>query len=265
MTSDLRDPTFIRERLSEQSHAYARRGATHQAQLAAWTSDLHVLEQLLWQNGLAEADDPDAQLAAVGEAVATSLDILATSDLGELTPQMVVDIARDALVNTFDESVRQMLADEFMSLDHIGAPTWTDVDDDELPTDGQGRLGDRTAEELVVELLAAAGDCMAVAREMVVEGEYASALRMSRQADVATFEAYLVAAASLAGDQELASVQLRWEAVLELQDRHLAAEVAGSMADLADAIITQRRELLALLGSAEQRILEQTFEPVPEP
>lgn len=263
MTSDLRDPTFLRERLREQSRTYARRGATRPAQLAAWTSDLHVLEQLLWQNGLAEAPDPDAQLAAVGEAVAASLDILAESDLGELTPQLIVDLARDALVNTFDESVRQMLADEFMPLDHLVAAVWEPAGEDD-PTDGRGRLGDRSPEQLVVELLAAAGDCMAVARELVVEGEFASAQRLSRQADIASFEAYLVAAASLAGDHELASVELRWDAAVILDRRERAAEHGGSMADLAEVITTRRRELLALLGSAEQGILELTFEPVPE-
>lgn len=258
MTAELHDPTTVIDRFSEQSRAYARRGDIRAAQLAAWTSDIHVLERLLWQNGLADAPEPDAQLAAVGEAVAASLDALAAGDLGELTARKVVELARGALVGAFDESVHSLLTDAFMPLDHLDEQAWDDAADED-PVQDRTRLGDRRPEELVVELLAAAGDCMAVAKELVVEGEHASAQRLARQADVASFEAYLVAAASFAGDEELASADLRWDAAQRLE-----SPAPGLTADLAASIAAQRRQLLTLLGSAEQGVLEQTFEPVPE-
>ena len=88
--------------------------------------------------------------------------------------------------------------------------------------------------------------------------EHEAAHRMSGQADAASFEAYLVAAASLAGDHELASAELRWSLAEELTR---APYQPGT--SLEDAIAARRRQLLALRGSAEQGVLEQTFEPVP--
>ena len=54
------------------------------------------------------------------------------------------------------------------------------------------------------------------ARSWTSEGEVTAADRMSHQADVATFEAYLIAAAIHAGDHQLASVDLRWELARDL-------------------------------------------------
>ena len=99
---------------------------------------------------------------------------------------------------------------------------------------------------------------MAVAGELAAVEEHEAAYRMSGQADAASFEAYLVAAASLAGDHELASVELRWALAEELAR---AAYRPGT--SLADSVAARRAQLLALLGSAEQGVLEQTFEPVP--
>ena len=73
---DTDDTAPVRERLAELSRTHARTGDTRSAQLAAWSADVSVLEQLLWDNGLGEAPDPDAQLAAVGGAVADALDAM---------------------------------------------------------------------------------------------------------------------------------------------------------------------------------------------
>jgi hypothetical protein len=254
----------VRERLAELSRRHAGNGDTRSAQLAAWAADLSVLEQLLWDNGLGDAPDPDAQLAAVGSAVADALDALAPADLAGRTPAELVELARETVMTTFDDSVHDVLEQAFASLEHLAAPSLrpaASIDGrsiDGPSIDGHRRLGTSSAEELVVELLAAAGDCMAVAAELAAADEPEAAHRMSAQADAASFEAYLVAAASLAGDTELASVELRWT---------LAAELARAPyhpgTSLADAVDARRQQLLALLGAAERRVLEQTFEPVP--
>jgi hypothetical protein len=260
MTSHLQEQNSLRELFGELSLTHARRGDAPSAQLAAWVSDVHVLEQLLWRNGLGDAPDPEAQLATLGEAIAASLDALAADDPGELTARGALELAREAMVATFDESVRHLLEEGFVPLDHLDHLAAPDVTaGDQTPAPGRDRLGDRTPEQLVVELLAASGDCMAVARELEVEGEHAGAARMSHQADVASFEAYLVAAAALAGDHELASVELRWEAA-----HGLGTPACATTGDLGTATAARRRRLLGLLGSAEQVVLEQTFERVPE-
>ncbi len=247
----------VREQLAALSRRYADAGDTRAAQLAAWAADVSVLEQLLWDNGLGEAPEPDAQLAAVGAAVADALDAMSAGDLAGRTPAEVVELAREALMTTFDDSVHDVLAQAFTPLDHLAAPS-AQVRP-ARPVDGRHRLGEASAEELVVELLSAAGDCMAVATELVAVEEHEAAHRMSGQADAASFEAYLVAAASLAGDHELASAELRWS-LAEALTR--APYQPGTT--LEDAVAARRRQLLALLGSAEQGVLEQTFEPAPQ-
>ena len=256
MSTHLDESTPVRERLAELSRRHAGSGDTRAAQLAAWAADVSVLEQLLWDNGLGEAPEPDAQLAAVGAAVADALDAMSAGDLAGRTPAEVVELAREALMTTFDDSVHDVLAQAFASLDHLEAvgPRVHAV----RPVDARRRLAEATAEEMVVELLSAAGDCMAVATELAAVNEHEAAHRMSGQADAASFEAYLVAAASLAGDHELASAELRWSLAEELTR---APYQPGT--SLEDAIAARRRQLLALLGSAEQGVLEQTFEPVP--
>ncbi len=255
MTSHLHQPTPVNERLAALSRTHAGNGDLRSAQLAAWASDISVLEQLLWDNGLGDAPDPDAQLAAVGGAVADALDALVDGDLAGRTPADIVVLAREAVMGTFDDSVHDVLEQAFSSLDHLS----TQPIRRSASVDGRRRLGSASAEELVVELLAAAGDCMAVATELAAVEEHEAAHRMSGQADAASFEAYLVAAASLAGDHELASVELRWSLAEELTR---APYQPGT--SLVDAVAGRRRQLLALLGSAEQGVLEQTFEPVPD-
>jgi hypothetical protein len=90
---------------------------------------------------------------------------------------------------------------------------------------------------------------------MDLEGEETAADRMSHQADVATFEAYLIAAAIHAGDHQLASVDLRWELARQLRP----ADWAATQRDRSP-FATLRRELIALVGSAEMETLWRAFE-----
>ncbi|MDI6911849.1 hypothetical protein [Nocardioides sp.] len=235
---------------AELSCRYAYDGDQRMAQLAAWAGDVHVLEELLWENGLAQAPDPLAALAAVGESVALALEELA-QDLpdGPLTARAVVEAAREALVTTFDESVHGLLVDRFGDLSQL----------DEAPSDqaraGAGpdrearlaaRLAGRSADALVGDLRTTAADCATMAGLLAADGEPEAAGRLSRQADTAAFEAYLVAAAVRAGDDPLATVDLRWD----LADR-------GERGD--------RGRLLAVLGAAERDALARLLEPEPEP
>lgn len=251
-------PTKVNEAvpaaLAEVSRSHANRGDVRSAQLALWTSDVYTLESLLWQNGLAQGPDPEAQLAAVGAAIATALEEVAAGDLDGVTPLEAVGLARDALIAAFEPSVHEVIRERLLGLEHlVGLP-----DSQEVAHQDPERLGGRTADQLVVELLAAAGDCMAVAQELSVVAENAAARRMARQADVASFEAYLIAAASLAGDHALESVELRWELAHTIDPGPVTSDgLAGELAE-------RREQLLGLLGAAERGVLEQTFEAVPE-
>src|SRR4051794_14816103 len=140
-------------RLAGLAERYAAQGDVRRAQLASWAADVHVLEELLWQNGLAEAPDPVAQLAVVGESVAAALEALAEQPTGEITPRAVVEAARRAMVATFDESVHDVLLAQLPSLDHLDScdplAAAPDGRTDEHPA--TDRLGGRSPEALVAE------------------------------------------------------------------------------------------------------------------
>ena len=82
---------------------------------------------------------------------------------------------------------------------------------------------------------------------------------MSGQADAASFEAYLVAAASLAGDHELAVVDLRWALAEELtRAAYRPGTDPGRLRRR-----PPRRSCSRCWARPSRGVLEQTFEPVP--
>ena len=249
-------PATTSERFADLSERCAHRGDVRRAQLAAWASDVHVLEALLWQNGLGEAPDPHAQLAGVGAAVAASIEALADTLTGELTARGVVELAREAMVTTFDESVHGLLTDRFAGLDHLDDAV-PSPDAAHHPEPALHRLEGRTPAELVDELRTAAADSMAVAQLMASEGQAAAAMRLARQADTAAFEAYLVQAALGAGDDRLATVDLRWELAAVAEDQARPEQYV-------DDLLARRDLFTSLVGPGEREVLHDMLEPAPE-
>lgn len=237
------------------SRSYAAKGDSRLALLALWAADVSVLQSLLWESGLGSAPDPDAQLAAVGRAVDGSL----RDEPAEVEECMSVSSAlqgaRTALMATFDASVHDLLIARFVSsahLDGLALPTEAAARDARL-----NRLGGRSSHELSEELRVAAADCMAVSAWMARAGRTADALAQARQADMASFEAYLIEAATAVGDDHLATVDLRWD---------IAASAVESLSDvpenLPQAVTRFREVLLATVGPAEEEALKARFEPV---
>ncbi len=232
------------------SRRYLRDGDLRMAQLAAWSGDVHVLEDLLWQSGLAEAPDPAAELAAVGESVAAGVEALAAdlgTDLGAgpLTARAVVEAARAAMVAAFDASVHALLTDRFDDL----APFDEELGTAAEPTSPRGlRAAGRSVDELADELRTAVGDCATMAALLSDAGEPEAAGRLVRQAEAAAFEGYLVSAASRAGDDTLVSVDLRWDLVAD---------------DESEPAPRSRRDRFAgMVGSAERDALLAAFEQI---
>jgi hypothetical protein len=254
---DVPERVSVPDRFVRLAEERAAAGDVRRAQLASWAADVHLLEELLWQNGLAEAEDPVAQLAAVGESVAAALEALAEGATGELTAREVVEAARSAMVSTFDESVHEILMAQLPSLDHLDScdPLMAPRGEDHADA---ARLEGRSPERLVEELREAASDCLAVARVMDREGERELGDRLVHQADVAAFEAYLVAAAVHAGDHQLATVDLRWSLAGDL-DPGSCEPATGE-----NPFATLRRELISLVGSAEMEALWYALETAEE-
>jgi hypothetical protein len=240
------------------SRTYAAQGEARLALLALWAADVLIVQSLLWESGLGSAPDPDAQLAAVGRAVDSSLrdDSAPVDPSGSVTSAL--QRARTALLSTFDASVHAMLTERFVSPGHL----------DGLSVAGEGavldarrsRLGDRSAQELSEDLRVTAADCMAVSAWMARSGLAADAMAQARMADLASFEAYLVEAAVAVGDTSLATVDLRWDIATAAVEN-----IIDLPAGLSDSVQHLREILLGAVGPAEGDALRATFEPVRVP
>lgn len=240
---------------AELSRAYAAKGDARLALLAFWAADVLVLQSLLWESGLGSAPDPDAQLAAVARAVDSSLRNDTSEDDGSNTVASALQRARTALMSTFDASVHARLIERFLSPEHLSGlrlPASTAAQDSR-----QGRLGDRSSQELSEDLRVAAADCMAVSTWMARAGLPDDALAQARQADLASFEAYLVEAATAVGDASLATVDLRWDIATSAVER-----ITDAPDGLPEAVLQVRDALLGAVGPAEADALRATFEPV---
>lgn len=237
------------------SHAYAEVGRTRLSVLAMWAADVQVLQSLMWDSGLGDAPDPDAQLAAVAGAVDASLRAQLPGTTAPAEAREVVLAARAALTSAFDESVHALLDERFVALDHlegVSPPAGVVVEPHQVRSDG------RTAPELLADLREAAADCMAVAAGMASAGLLRDAVNQVRLADLASFEAYLATAALAVGDTTLATVDLRWD--IAMADLDAVRELP---ADLGAAAELVRDVLVRSVGPAEEDALRSAFEPVP--
>jgi hypothetical protein len=236
------------------SHSYAADGDLRLAVLATWADDVQMLESLLWESGLASAPDPGAQLRLVAEAVVASLadGPAVPASVSPVTARSLVEDARTAMTAAFDASVHALLAERFMSLDHL------DAEFPKAVLSGPGRatrLDGRSVTELIEDLRVTAGDCIAVARIMSAAGRTQDAWHQVRASDTAAFEAYLLDAAVISGDAGLASVDLRWD---------LGVAVIGDLPqdpqDLDGAVAQCRERLAGIVGLAETGALLAAFE-----
>jgi hypothetical protein len=262
------------DRYVEASRSYAGLGDGRLAVLAMCAADTEILQQLLWEHGLDQAPDPPAQLAAVGEAVLGSMADTAGDTPGEtqggITAPRAVEQFRASMIATFDESVHDLLADRFAPLDHLRGLRVSAAEAAEV---GRERLAGRTAAQLTADLLHTAGDCAAVAEVMLAEGDGSGALRQLWQADLAAFEAYLLSTAVRAGDNELATVELRWELArglglaapqdAEVQDSGVQDSGVQDSEAVEDTVAAWRRAFTDVVSTAEAAALQSYFVPVP--
>jgi len=243
------------------ARSYAVDGDILGAVLATWAADIHALEALLWENGLAAAPDPQDQLRVVAEAVMDSLSA-SPDGASPASARDLVEHARDAMAAAFDASVHELLAERLMSLDHLDDLNEVEKDWDPRRVGMAGRdtarrMDGRSVTELVADLRVTASDCMAVARVMSAAGRTLDAWHHVRLSDTATLEAYLLDAALRSGDARLATVDLRWDLAASVM-----AELPDDPDDLADAIARARQRLAGVVGLAESDALLGQFEPV---
>jgi hypothetical protein len=226
----------------------AARGDHRTAILAAWAADVRALQSLLWESGLGEAPEPEAELRAVAAAVGQGLgEFLAAAETTSRARDLV-ELARSAMANAFDPSVHDLLFARFRSLEHLDV---MDVSLGEHVPSGADRLEGRTPEQRQADLRLAAGDSLAAAHALAEAGQVEPADRQLWQAALASFEACLIGLALGLGDHRLATVDLHW------------ALAAGRLAAAADTPLPSASamapRLLSVLGPALRPTLAAEF------
>ena len=228
---------------------YAERGDARRAVLATWAADVRALQHVLWENGLGTAPDAEQALGQVAEAVVGAV---AASEVAHAAGlRDVVERARDALTSAFDASVHDTLRAAYVGLDHLDTLAAGPSAGEANRSVGD-RLGGRSGEQLVGDLLTTAHDARLVARVMDEVGDHAEAHRQQVSAYLAAFEAFLVLSAAAAGDATLATADLRWD-------------LAALKAEGSDPEAHRLREAMrgVVVPAEEQALLELVDSPLP--
>lgn len=230
------------------SRGFAASGHLRKAVLTQWAADLHVLQSLLWENGLGEAPDPATGLRAVAEGLQGSWTEHAEHLGGARSARDLLDRARAALAAVFDPSVHALLTSRLTPLDHL----------DRISADGSAPAGQtyrdwRSAEELLRDLRIAGQDAARVARTLA-EVDAPESDRQRWQATLALFECHLVRSALLAGDDDLVTAELRWElAGARLSADSPPVDSQGLRSALADVLDpTERAGVVAELDDLDR-------------
>lgn len=230
---------------------YADRGDARRAVLATWAADVRALQHVLWENGLGTAPDAEQALGQVAEAVVSAV---AASDAVDATGlREILERSRDAMTSAFDPSVHETLRGAYVDLDHLDSlPHGSSAG--EANRSVADRLGGRSAEQLVGDLLATAHDARVVGQVMDEVGDHEEAQRQLGAACLAAFEAYLVLASAASGDATLATADLRWD---------LAAIKAAGTDGEPHRLREAMREVV--VPAEEQALLELVDAPLPGP
>lgn len=238
------------------SRRFAADGDAHAAVHALWAADIATVQMIAWERIMIASPNPDRQFFAVAKTVVDALSAYAVSTVSEpLTAYDVVQAARAGLEQAFDDSFLHLLRDRYVPVDHLmtlRAPTPQDA-----VTAVQSRLEGMSVNDFVAHRLQVADHAIGQAREQAAAGNTDTAIAQAYQADLAAFEAYLVEAARVVGDNFLITVDLRWALASEAISR-----IPALPADVASASATIRDVLASTVGPVEADRLRQRFAAV---
>lgn len=241
------------EDCAQLSRWYAARGDARRATLAVWAADLRGVQSLLWEQAVLAGTEPTQELRTAGERVGSALSSRALHSAA--TPRALLGGARQELLAALGQTLGDLMSDRFVALDHLdGLPAPTPGAANEAVSE---RLGGRSGEQLVGDLLVAAQDCRVVGSVMSQVGDDDEAQRQAASADLAGFEAYLVMVSAASGDATLATADLRWDLAATKASRD------GSEADPRHLVTVQRAAMRAVVVPAEEPSLLAVLDLAP--
>ena len=242
---ELRDGCLRRARVLERA---SRRQAAAQDGVGAlvleWAADVAVVQAVLLERLVLEAQAPQRKYFGLIEKVAQSLRDIRLVNHDEVTAATVLGALRDRVYANVDREVARDIAGRVTDSAYLAgfaAPTAQEI--------GQiagRRLQGLTPSAFVAQRKREAAELMVEAQSQRMRGDVARAIQAAYDSDFRSLEAYLVDSAVAAGDDGLLTVDARWELAA-----HAMGEVPGLPADFVGAVAAVRGALAVGLGEPD--------------
>ncbi|MGV8847480.1 hypothetical protein [Tessaracoccus sp.] len=236
----------------ELSRSYAAKGDVYAAVHALWMADMCAVQAVMWERILIASPKPDEQFFAIATSVSRALSLHALTGTAQPDAASTIQAARDGLAQAFDEVAMRLLAARLTPLDHlVGLPAPDQAGADAVLA---RRLSGSSPEQLIVQRNRSAAESMNTAAGLHRRGCHADAVTHAYQSDMAIYEAYLLEAARVVGDEFLMTVDLRWElAYMQI------TSLPSLPSDYVEATTLIRAKLKETVSPTEADTLDERF------
>lgn len=230
---------------------YAAAGDALMAMLLQWATDVSVLQAVAWERIVVVTHAPQTPLFALGDKLMRGFD-----EPGDASAPRDAHALVSALRTSALASVDADLAEDVAS-------RWADIAflsglEPITGTVRERRLGDESVSTFLEHRRVEAQARMQVASQARIRGDVVEAITAAYESDMLTLEAYLVESAETIGDEDLASVSVRWE----LASAGLRA-LPQVPTDIVSAVSLVRTTVVTALGQADGARLARTWIPLP--
>ena len=237
---ELHGDCLRRARVLERSSRRQREaGDAVGAVLFAWAGDVAAAQAVLLDHMILRRRDPQRRYFAVGHDLAAGVSEVEATDAAAL-----VSALREQLFSAFDADTATEIAGQLPDANFLAglpAPVASDFD-----VVASRRLQGLPAREFVSRRRREAAEAMVTAHAHHLRGDDAAAITAAYDSDFRSLEAYCVESAMAVGDEQLLSVEIRWELVVQAM-----AEVAGLPEEFSSAVAVVRAAMSRALGEPD--------------
>lgn len=226
--------------LEHASRRHGDAGDAVRAVLFAWACDIASAQAVMLDQIVVRRRDPQRRYFSAGQRFATALiDAEGVSDSAGY-----VGALREQLFASFDADTATEIAGQLPDANYLaGLPTPSSADWQALAS---ARLQGLAPHDFVSRRRREAAETMVSAHTHHLHGDDAAAIATAYDSDFRSLEAYCVESAVAVGDEQLLTVEVRWELAV-----HAMAEVAGLPEQFASAVAVVRAVMSRALGEPD--------------
>lgn len=228
---------------------YAAAGDALMAMLLQWATDIAVLQSVAWERIVVVTHTPQTPLFALGDKLMRGFP---QAQANEQDAHALIERMREVTLAVVDDDLAGDVSARWADISYLQGLE---------PITGsvrERRMGEESPEAFLEHRAVEAQARMQVASQARIRGDVVEAITAAYEADMLTFEAYLVESAIAIGDEELATVGVRWE----LASAALRA-LPQVPADVVGAVSLVRTTVVTALGQADGARLARTWIPLP--